>query len=300
MTPSGLFCRLCQKGGVAQKSTKSSWVSEPCCQSSKKYANNAIIDHISSEAHQNALANKLLRDRFKNAAELLREDSSAHKNIRMRFEIVIWLAKEKVATRKFPSIVALTKRAIRIKEGKPAVASSTIAAELPEEVSHFAEQLECGPDFRSTRTTYDTFFSAKQMIRSVASALRRRRCQKRMRSHLFSMLGDEGMDAATKSQLLNYIRFVDLDPNSPEYCQPQVDFLKASCLPRGDARTVTASYLDTLERCGLPLENMLFSISDGASVFAGCDNGVHAQLRAIQGHIRGIHCGAHRLSLIHI
>ena len=78
---------------------------------------------------------------------------------------------------------------------------------------------------------------------------------------------------------------------------PQTRFLKVVSLLNGKAETIEQKILEICQTCKISLMKVVGFGSDGAAVMVGKMSGVATQLKAHNGELISIHCGAHRLAL---
>ena len=146
---------------------------------------------------------------------------------------------------------------------------------------------------------YDSRYAQEELRECLADVIRLRLLRKIRLAGAFSVLGDEATDVTTRAQLIIMVRFVNLEPDTAGYGKPMTAVLETVPLPRGNAAVIADAYVAALNRWGIPVDQLFFSTSDGASVFSGIKAGVHVRLRD-QCNFRlvdGVWCGCHRFPL---
>lgn len=112
-----------------------------------------------------------------------------------------------------------------------------------------------------------------------------------IRSHFFSLLGDEYTDISNKEQLSICLRWVteNLDVNE--------DFLGFYEIQNIKSDTIVTAIKDSLVRFNLSLDKCRGQCYDGASNMLGNKSGVAQQILQVQPRAHPTHCHAHSLSL---
>ena len=259
-TPEGLYCCLCRSVTVG-RSTQQQFRDHPSLRVSKS-AHEAIREHGKSPSHVAAVDNLATLKRNGPIAKQLHTDeaNSITMEVLKRLKTAHYLADQRRPISMYESMVGDFLTSIEHK--KDALLTEGSAA------------------YKSLRLSYTSRNIGRELTLCLSSVLRREVLRSLHLAPVVAVLGDEATDSANCTQLLTYYRFLEVDPTHPLCGLPKTVFARITKIPRGDAKTVTAAYVDGFDRDGVDFnEKGVVSIADGASVFAGKFGGVHALLK---------------------
>ena len=259
-TPEGLYCCLCRSVTVG-RSTQQQFRDHPSLRVSKS-AHEAIREHRKSPSHLAAVDNLATLKRNGPIAKQLHtgEANSITMEVLKRLKTAHYLAAERRPISMYESMVGDFLTSIEYKED--------------------ALLTEGSNAYKSLRLSYTSRNIGRELTLCLSSAVRREELRLLHLAPVIAVLGDEATDSANCTQLLTYYRFLVMDPTSPFYGLPKTMFARICKIPRGDAKTVLAAYVDGFDRDGVDYKKKLgVGIADGASVFAGKFGGLHALLK---------------------
>ena len=110
-------------------------------------------------------------------------------------------------------------------------------------------------------------------------------------SQYWSLIADETQDCSATEQLSICIRYVN---DSGEVHEDFMGFVK---LDRMDAKTISETLLDTVQKWGLDLTSLVAQGYDGAAVMSSSNNGVQSKIREKYPSATYVHCRSHVLNL---
>lgn len=253
----GLYCLTCIKSGLKHK--EGVWTQVPC--TNRRDRAGAVRKHNTSKQHLAAVAQlnvKPMPDHLEEANE------RAVAALMKRFRSLYWLAKEKIAHKKFESLLEL------------------------EELNGVYKGLE--DLFVKSVYTYTSTDFVGEALRCIATVVHKDRMEDIHSSPFFSFIVDESMDAANQSQLALYYK-------SCKKGKPLVTFGGLLRLKNGKATTVAAAIRWRFLKDNLSVAKAMCMGSDGAAVMLGCNCGVAVRMGSLNPAMVCIHCGGHRGSL---
>ena len=138
--------------------------------------------------------------------------------------------------------------------------------------------------------------ATKEMFLQTGSVLKNSIVREVKKSGLYGLLIDEVTDISVTEQLITFVQFWDSTT-----CNVQIKFLGTNAfLAESDsehAESISTTLLTELNRCGLPVDQLIGLCTDGASVMTGKNSGVAARLKQLNRHVVSVHCICHKLSL---
>ena len=267
VTQQGAFCTACQASSSFTSKGQLQWTKRPCLTQDKS-AHTAIKKHIESPSHVAATVAKPASS--VEMATPAKASFTAH--IVLRCFACAWMVMHDLPTSLFPSTIDLCRTTGGFHNAAATGAGS----------------------FDSKNASWTSEYIAAEMRTAIAVALMYE-CQRRWEAAaLCTFMADEVTDRANRSLLVMGLRFTDVGNGAVS----RTDFMGIQCLPRGDAATVTAAIVYSFMQLQVALLKIIFTISDGAAVFAGQWTGVHQRLiDAGATNSAGIHCAPHKLPL---
>jgi len=256
----GMLCKVC----LASKKKNPFTTEEGCT----NYRTSTLDRHVKITDHKLALSDSVLRKNFVKASQTAIAAKSDAVITAMRS--VYWLAKESIATAKYPSLMEF------------------LRLQGCESLSN----LDIGKN-----ATYSSRATADEFQEIIASIVEKDLIEKIKASKFVSILMDESTDISVTKKMVVYIRFM----NSVESQSwlPETHFLGNISIedPKSTADILFKFLTDFLVSKGIPLSKVLGFGSDGASVMVGKQNGVATKVKEYSPHCINIHCVAHRLNL---
>lgn len=236
----------------------------PFTQGCRNFRTSTLTRHMSSSDHVNAMKDSVEQVNFRRTIETAMDDKKSAVIAAMR--CVYWLAKEKIATMKYSSLINLMKL-----QGCPNI-----------------DKLSLGDN-----ATYLSDRSAEEFQNALALVCENNLNDKIKQSNVFSIMCDESDDVSICKKLIVYLRMI---PKGGNFV-PETHFLDNIDIDKGDAETLHNSLKSCAENKNIPLKKIMFLGSDGASVMTGVKSGVSARMMADQPFLVNIHCMAHKLAL---
>ena len=185
---------------------------------------------------------------------------------------VYWLAKEDIASHKFPSLVNLIKMM-----GDSDLPHLTMA----------------DPTRRGMRLTYESSHAIEDFQTALNEVVEKNVLHTVQSSPVISIMVDETSDVTVTRKLIVYAKSITEETGAvAEVFRNNVD-LEGSAT----AETIRAKLLEVLHEKGIPLSKVTGLGTDGAAVMTGRYRGLGAPLTAACPSLVQIHCVAHRLAL---
>jgi DNA polymerase III epsilon subunit-like protein len=255
----GMYCVLCKKHNVGNTQNKIKAFGETA---SVRYKRSALVDHVEhTKQHSVAIQNELISRVSAFAKAHDERVSTKDEVIFNAFLSAYWLMQEEIANKKLFSLLKLLQ-----------VSGLEIMKYFP----------------YTSRTTVREFFILigsvieNKIVNDVNSA----RC--------YGILADDVSDISVKELMIGFVQYVKNAEVQVRFLFVE-DILQDSITP--DAETITAVLKEALSVREIDLKSMSSFVSDGASVFLGCNNGVAQKLRNEVPSLINIHCICHRLAL---
>ena len=196
------------------------------------------------------------------------QDAAVEKALRC----VYWLAKEEIASHKFPSLVNLIKMM-----GDSDLPHLTMA----------------DPTRRGMRLTYESSHAIEDFQTAQNEVVEKNVLHRVQSSPVISIMVDETSDVTVTRKLIVYAKSIIEETGAvAEVFISNVD-LEGSAT----AETIRAKLLEVLHEKGIPLSKVTGLGTDGAAVMTGRYRGLGALLTAACPNLVQIHCVAHRLAL---
>ena len=260
----GLFCELCQRYKVTQRSGAGTWVSTPCTILRK----DVIERHNKSNMHKEAL------DREATRLSVVR-----HGGIQQAFERQV-CAQKKALIGALKIVYTLAKQEIPLTTKYEPVLELAISLGCD-----YLKELEVGANAR-----YRSHAIIGEFLQVLATVVEEQQFSLLRSSKFFSLLTDESTDISVKKQLVLVARYLSGK-------QVKTAFVEISDIPDGTANTITQAIHSFMAKRSLDINHLRGFATDGASVMVGRHSGVATQLKRSCPSLISIHCVNHRLAL---
>ncbi|KAL9977260.1 hypothetical protein ACROYT_G014644 [Oculina patagonica] len=218
-------------------------------------------DHLSSGSHKSSVQVEHTQrvSHFHKLA--VQKDAAQDVILQQAFLSAYWLAKEEVANRKFPSLLALLEHA----------GNSTIKFFM-----HRSQQ------------------STIEIIQAIGDELHDRTIGAITNCSAVGLLCDDAMDVSVVEQFIGFVQFYDSGQQNVE-----VKFLFAEdALENSDSANSQALYDIVIKQFeSIGLRKLTGLCTDGASVMVGKKEGLAAKLRRVCPDMINLHCVCHKLAL---
>ena len=256
-----MYCSLCRKHNQTTK--RMVWIEIPC----RLFRKDKLLQHQRSKCHMDSI----LAESHAAASRVTGGIRSAlQEQVSMQRQAVIsalkclyWLAKEEVAHHtKFGSLLELAKSI-----GCPYLSEFDI----------------------SKGAKYTSHMMIDDFLTVLSDCVETAVLRDVNESPCIDILCDES-DIANLKQLVVFVKYLVKGV-------PQTRFLKVVSLLNGKAETIEQKLLEIIQTCKISLMKVAGFGSNGAAVMVGKKSGVATRLKAHNGEMISIHCGAHRLAL---
>lgn len=132
-----------------------------------------------------------------------------------------------------------------------------------------------------------------ELIDISGKLLKTRVISNAIRNVYFSVLADETSDISGIEQLSIGVRYFDKESQ-----KVREDFIGFEPLSAMDANSIAKVIVETLQKSGFDLNNLVGQGYDGCSVMAGKENGVAAKICQMYPKAQFFHCASHKLNLV--
>lgn len=113
---------------------------------------------------------------------------------------------------------------------------------------------------------------------------------------MYGLLIDEVTNISVTEQLITFVQFWDGTTGNVE-----IKFLSTNDLlaesDSANAEAISTTLPTELNRCELPVDQLIGLCTDGTSVMTGKNSGVSTRLKQLNRHLVSVHCICHKLSL---
>ena len=252
----GMFCLLCMKHMQGEAR-----LSQFCEKPSVRMRLGTLGDHLSSGNHKSSVQVEHTQrvSHFHKLA--VQKDAAQDVILQNAFLSAYWLAKEEVANKKFPSLLALLEYAGNNK------------------IKFFMH--------RSQQSIIEIF-------QAIGDELRDRTIGAITKCSAVGLLCDDAMDVSVVEQFIGFVQFYDSGQQNVE-----VKFLFAEdALENSDSANSQALYDIVIKQFeSIGLRKLTGLCTDGASVMVGKREGLAAKLRRDCPDMINLHCVCHKLAL---
>ena len=248
-----MFCSICRESGK-----KGPFTGTGCT----NYRTSTLSRHARSKDHRDAVKERVLRrDMTVCTQRVLSENELA---IMSAMRATYWLAKEELASSKFPSLINLLKLT----------------------GVNCLENLHVGAN--ATYMHHDSF---SKMQDAIDQCIHETTVDKLCTCDAYGLIVDESTDISITKKLVLYARVV-------KDGRVTTLFLKNIEIPDGKAETIMEAINLWVTDNQIGFQKCVGFGSDGANVMVGRKTGVATRMKAKNPFVVSVHCAAHRLALV--
>lgn len=255
----GLYCYLCRKHDTMNTQNKT----KDFQQRSKRIRPEAFADHCKTVQHHNAISSEMLQKVSFFQREISEREKVADEVLVKVFETVNWIIKEELPNCKVRPMLLLLER-LGLKEMRHFQHRSQTA------LSVIIDLLG-----KTVQGTY---------LREVGQG------------SCYGLMVDEVTDISVAEQMVTFIQYY-----SKADGKVKTQFLSVNDLledaESADAKTITKTIFNNLEKFELDKKGLCAFVSDGAAVMTGVKSGVATLLKKENPQVISVHCICHRLAL---
>ena len=249
----GMFCKTCR-----EMRKKNSFTSRFGC---KNFRTSTLTRHAQSGDHKSANQEAVMRRDFATATQRVLSKNEAA--VLCAFKAIYWLAKEEIASSKFPSLLALLQML-----GTSDIGNLNVGA----------------------NATYTHHSSVAEMQDVIDECIQSSIVEQIRSCSAYGLMVDESTDVTITKKLVIYVKIVN-------QCHTKTCFLANIDIVDGRAETIYDTILNWAGERNISLDRCVGFGSDGASVMVGIRSGVATRLKTLNPFIVSVHCAAHRLAL---
>lgn len=256
----GLYCYLCRKHDTMNTQNKTKIFNKD---PSKRIRPEAFTDHCKTVQHQNAISSEMLQKVSFFQREISEREKVADEVLVKVFETVNWIIKEELPNCKVRPMLLLLER-LGLKE-----------------MRHFQHRSQT---------------ALSEIIDLLGKTVQGTYLREVRQGSCYGLMVDEVTDISVAEQMVTFIQYY-----SKADGKVKTQFLSVNDLledsESADAKTITKTIFNNLEKFELDKKGLCAFVSDGAAVMTGVKSGVATLLKKENPQVISVHCICHRLAL---